>query len=80
MAYILIVDDDVDFTSAVQSALESHGYETAVETVSERSCRASASVAPTPLFSTSCFRRTTRPVLRWLVPFVEIAASCPFCC
>jgi CheY-like chemotaxis protein len=36
MPYILIVDDDGDFAAAVRSALESRGYEAAVETVAER--------------------------------------------
>jgi DNA-binding response OmpR family regulator len=36
MAYVLIVDDDADFAAAVQSALQRHGHEAAVETVSDR--------------------------------------------
>jgi CheY-like chemotaxis protein len=36
MAYVLIVDDDLDFAEAVQSALQSHGHEVVIETVSER--------------------------------------------
>jgi two-component system nitrogen regulation response regulator NtrX len=37
MSYILIVDDDTDFTSAVSTVLKSRGHETAVENDSERS-------------------------------------------
>jgi CheY-like chemotaxis protein len=36
MAYILIVDDDVDFAGAVRTVLESQGHETAVETEADR--------------------------------------------
>jgi CheY-like chemotaxis protein len=36
MAYLLIVDDDVDFAGAVCTVLQSRGHETAVETASER--------------------------------------------
>jgi putative two-component system response regulator len=32
MGYILIVDDDADFSSAVGTVLQSHGHETAIET------------------------------------------------
>jgi DNA-binding response OmpR family regulator len=32
MAYILIVDDDMDFASAVAKVMRARGYETAVET------------------------------------------------
>lgn len=36
MSYILIVDDDTDFTSAVCTVLAARGHETAAETDSER--------------------------------------------
>jgi two-component system, OmpR family, response regulator len=36
MAYVLIVDDDVDFAAAVCTVLQSHGHEVAVETVADR--------------------------------------------
>jgi len=36
MSYILIVDDDTDFTSAVSTVLASRGHETAAETNAER--------------------------------------------
>ncbi len=36
MSYILIVDDDTDFTSAVSTVLKSHGHETAAEADAER--------------------------------------------
>ncbi len=36
MAYVLIVDDDVDFAGAVRTVLQSHGHEAAIETDSDR--------------------------------------------
>jgi len=36
MAYVLIVDDDADFTGAVSTVLKSRGYETAAETVADK--------------------------------------------
>jgi DNA-binding response OmpR family regulator len=36
MAYLLIVDDDTDFASAVSTVLTSQGYETGIETDSEK--------------------------------------------
>jgi CheY-like chemotaxis protein len=36
MSYILIVDDDTDFTSAVSTVLKSRGHETAAESDAER--------------------------------------------
>jgi CheY-like chemotaxis protein len=36
MAYLLIVDDDLDFAQAVATVLQSEGHETAVETDSEK--------------------------------------------
>ena len=36
MAYILIVDDDTDFSGAVSTMLKSHGHETATESDAEK--------------------------------------------
>jgi len=36
MAYVLIVDDDTDFTGAVSTVLKSRGHETAAETDAEK--------------------------------------------
>jgi CheY-like chemotaxis protein len=36
MSYVLIVDDDIDFTAAVSTVLKSRGYETASETDAEK--------------------------------------------
>ncbi len=36
MAYVLIVDDDLDFAGAVQTALQSRGHEAGIETVADR--------------------------------------------
>ena len=36
MAYVLIVDDDTDFTGALSTALKGRGHETAIETDAEK--------------------------------------------
>ena len=52
MSYILIVDDDTDFASAVSTVLKSQGHETAAETEAEKTIDRIRHAAPTRWSST----------------------------